>query len=181
MQVYRVYCRSLSDGYHNNSAVSNLFNSTRASISSYLSARRGSSVSVLSERIPSYHYGRQCSDSDASNTSSRRSTLTDFKRELFPIDEHNEEMLLSQYDLTNHLKNVTGAHELESSKVYTEEEGVKQPSESTKQNSIKFECMKTKVANANSDQDGDNKKDLPPTKSDEYRVSKKYRIKVTEI
>lgn len=44
------------------SAQSNPFYSTRASLSSITAARRGSTVSILSERRTSYQYGRRCSN-----------------------------------------------------------------------------------------------------------------------
>jgi len=108
-----VYYGPSPDAYHkkcNPSAASNPFY-TRTSISSLFTSRRSSSASILSERRSSYQYGRRrCSD--ASILSDRRSSETDIKREVVfsPIHECNEEVSVSQYEMTSHLEDFTNTN-----------------------------------------------------------------------
>ena len=106
-------CGPPSDAYNKRripTMASNPFYATRTSVLSNF--RRGSSISVLSERRPSYQYGKRCSD--ASIISDRRESCsgTDFRKEMVfsPIHEHNEEM--TQCKATIHLENLA-SHKLE--------------------------------------------------------------------
>lgn len=119
-----------------------MHHSTQASSSA--AARRSSSISVLSERQPFCRHEKRCSDASIiSNTSNR----TDFKREVVfpPIHEHNEDMLVSQYEMTCHLKNFASANELERSKYKVKGDGGKfKPEYEATENFIKLECLENK-------------------------------------
>ena len=79
------------------SAQSNPFYSTRASMSSVIAGRRGSSASVLSERRTSYQYGRRCSDFsgglDRDGAITNNHNLAKKVHFRTPTHEHNSEML----------------------------------------------------------------------------------------
>ena len=99
-----MYCqyRGISSGEEISSMHSNPLYSTRTSISS----RRGSSVSVLSERRSSNQYGRRCSDaSTAALDSSNNHSLTRRVHFCTPIHEQNKETI--EHNTTGLSDNVT--------------------------------------------------------------------------
>lgn len=132
IKVYRVCCGPQSSDKRQ-ATINSFYSGTRTSIIS-LFTRRSSSASVLSERRPSYQYGKRCSD--ASIISGRRSSVVDYRREMAfsPINEHDEETSIPQYETTIHLENTTNTIELEPSKCQRSND-VKEVNASTDQGS----------------------------------------------